>query len=59
MSNKVLYKLGLLLRSKKLMIKALDQQVNSCPVANTNCLREVFCPECPFGWLPVVGGRQE
>ena len=59
MNNKMLYGFGLLLKSKKLMIKALKQQVDSCPVANTNCLRNVFCSECPFGWLSVVPGRQK
>lgn len=59
MTNKKLYDLGLLLRNKKIMVKALKKQADSCPFVNTNCLREVFCPECPFGWLPVIGDQSK
>jgi len=59
MSNRILYRFGFLLKNKKLMLIALRRQIDSCPVANTHCLHELFCPECPFGWLPVIGGRQK
>lgn len=36
---------------------ALLKVKKNCSQSNTNCLTEVFCPECPFGGLPVMSGR--
>lgn len=39
------------------MERALVGAKNHCRNANSYCLDEVFCPECPFGGLPVQSGR--
>lgn len=36
---------------------ALREAKNHCKQANSLCLDEIFCPECPFGGLTVVSGR--
>lgn len=39
------------------MKRQLYAYANNCPNRNSNCLSEVFCPECPFGGLDVTSGR--
>ena len=36
----------------------LTTYANRCPTRNSRCLHEVFCPECPFGGLPVRSSRR-
>lgn len=36
----------------------LIKYADNCPAKNTRCLHEVFCPECPFGGLPVRSSRR-
>lgn len=40
------------------MEHALLECRNNCKQANGYCLTEIFCPECPFGDMPVMSGRQ-
>lgn len=38
--------------------RELTNYANRCPAKNSRCLHEVFCPECPFGGLPVRSSRR-
>lgn len=39
------------------MEEALDTIKENCDCANTLCLTELFCPECPMGMLMVKSCR--
>ncbi len=43
---------------KEGMMQALLDCKANCSAANSWCLTEMFCPECPFCGLPVMSGRQ-
>lgn len=36
----------------------LETTSEACAFKNSNCLTEVFCPECPMGLLCVRTGRE-
>lgn len=38
--------------------RELTSYANRCPAKNSRCLHEIFCPECPFGGLPVRSSRR-
>lgn len=38
--------------------RELTNYANRCPAKNSRCLHEIFCPECPFGGLPVRSSRR-
>lgn len=39
------------------MLAALEECKANCSGANSWCLTEMFCPECPIAGMPVQSGR--
>lgn len=44
-------------RDPEEMQNCLMKAKEACTCSNTNCLTEIFCPECPMGGFAVASGR--
>jgi hypothetical protein len=51
------YRAALANKNQRAMVDALERAKAVCPSSNSNCLNEIFCPDCPMGGLRVMAGR--